>query len=95
MLCCCKDFDNAIKNFCNDGNNQVLVDPNVTYFDLPDEPILDDPAFEEEFGRVLANDAIPEDDFTPDAYDQYLNMEIALPRGEDGKMEYARVTERL
>ena len=86
MLCRCKDFDNANKKLYNDGDNQVSVDPNVTYFDLPDGPILNDLAFEEEFGQVLANDAIPEDYFTPDAYDQYLSMEIVLPCGEVGKM---------
>ena len=95
MLSRCKEFDNAIKHYCDDGNNQVSVDSNIPYFDLPDGPILNDPAFQEEFGNVLANDAIPEADFTPDAYDQYLHMEIALPRGEDGRMEYARVTKRL
>jgi hypothetical protein len=47
-----------------------LVDSNVPYYDLPDGPILNDTAFQEEFGNVLANDAIPEVDFTPDAYDQ-------------------------
>jgi hypothetical protein len=95
MLSRCKAFDNAIKSFCDDGSNQVSVDNNVLFFDLPDEPVLNDPAFQEEFGNILANDAIPEDDFKPNAYDQYLNMEIALPCGEDGRMEYAMVTKRL
>jgi hypothetical protein len=95
MLSRCKEFDSAIKYYCDDGNNQVSVDSNTPYFDLPNGPILNDPAFQEEFGNVLANDAIPEADFTLDAYDQYLHMEIALPCGEDGRMEYARVTKRL
>jgi hypothetical protein len=62
MLSRCKEFDNAIKHYCDDGNNQVLVDSNIPYFDLPDGQF-----FQEEFGNVLANDAIPEADFTPDA----------------------------
>jgi hypothetical protein len=95
MLSSCKEFGNAIKHYYDDGNNQVSVDSIIPYFDLPNGPILNDPAFQEEFGNVLANDAIPEADFTPDAYDQYLHMEIALPRGEDCRMEYARVTKRL
>jgi hypothetical protein len=37
-----------------------------SFFDLLEEPIHD-PAYDEEFGLVLGNDQIPEDDFTPDA----------------------------
>jgi hypothetical protein len=31
---------------------------------------------------------------TPDAFNPYVNMEISLPRGEDNRMEFAKVTKR-
>ena len=56
------------------------------------EIIGDDPDFEEEFQRLISSDDIPEaDDETPDAYDGYLNMELALDHGKETPM-YARVT---
>jgi hypothetical protein len=34
------------------------------------------------------------EDPTPDSYDGYLNMEIGMPRGEDGAVEHAIVKRR-
>ena len=45
-----------------------------------------DEDFQMEFDLVFNNDNIPEadDTFTPDTYDDnYLNMELAIPRGYD------------
>ena len=52
--------------------------------------------FREELEIVFNNKDIPEtDDFTPDVLeDTYLNMELALPRDEQGS-EFAKVTKRL
>ena len=91
----CKAFDQAIATFCKDENNVVQPDATVPFYDLPDEPIENDPDYQEEFDRVLSNDQIPEDDFTPDAFDHYMNMELALPRGTDGEMQYAKVVKRV
>ena len=57
-----------------------------------------DPDFQEEFDKIVSNEAIPEADnqeYTPEVGDDtYLHMELALPRDGDGP-EFARVTKRL
>ena len=52
--------------------------------------------FREEFARVFNNEHIleAEDFFEPEVFDNYLNMEFALDRHDDGP-EFARVTGRL
>ena len=66
--------------------------------DLADwEDLLDnDPDFAEEFGRLFDNADVPEadDEFDPDSYDHYLEMELAIDRGGE-EPEFARVTKRL
>ena len=57
-----------------------------------------DEDFRLEFQRVFNDKKVPEADaeFTPDVFDDtYLNMELALPRGEGNEAEFARVTKRL
>ena len=47
---------------------------------------------------MVSNNEIKEADeeFTPDTYDnQYLNMELAVPRGDNPNPQYAKVTKRL
>ena len=46
--------------------------------------------------RVISDDTIPEQDnrINNDVLDGYINMEIALPRGEEGKLEHAIVKKR-
>jgi len=58
--------------------------------------IEEDEDFYNEFVRIVDDEELPEadDDFTPDTYDAYLNMELAIPRGDNGP-EFARVTKRL
>ena len=55
-----------------------------------------DEDFQNEFARVFDNTDVKEDDdrFTPDSYDNYINMELALDRGGQ-QSEYTRVKKRL
>ena len=52
------------------------------WFDLLEE----DDDFKEEFQSIYNDKSIPEaDDFTPEVLDDtYLNMELALPRDDEG-----------
>ena len=55
----------------------------------------DDDVFHEEFSQVITNRDIPEadDQFDPEIFDNYVNMELSLDRQSDGP-EFARVTKR-
>jgi hypothetical protein len=55
-----------------------------------------DPDFAEEFAQTFDNPEVKEadDEFDPDSYDGYINMELAMDRGGD-EPELARVTKRL
>ena len=61
--------------------------------ELWEELAGDDEAFYEEFARVITNDDIPEadDEFDPELFDNYVNMEISIDRHDDGP-KFARVT---
>jgi hypothetical protein len=69
------------------------------------DPENEDPEFFEEFARVIDNVLLPHADdaiaVTDDVKaievgsDQYIGMELALPRGDDGEMIHARVTKRM
>ena len=52
--------------------------------------------YQNEFSRVFDNTDVKEDDdkFTPDSYDNYINMELALDQGGE-QPEYARVKKLL
>ena len=56
----------------------------------------DDEDFQNKFARVFDNTDVKEDDdqFTPDSYDNYINMELALDQGGE-QPKYARVKKRL
>ena len=71
-----------------DGDKPVLQD----WEDL----LEDDPDFAAEFNRLYENTDVPEadDNFDPDSFDTYLNMELAIDRGGEHPMS-ARVTKRL
>ena len=86
------NFDSAISqklgvNRLYDGDKPSMEDW---------EDMASDPDFLEEFQKVFNNPDIPEaDNFTPEVLeDTYVNMELAMPRGEDGP-EFARVIKRL
>ena len=57
----------------------------------------EDPDFTEEFHDIISNNELKEADetFTPDIYDTYLNMELAIPQGDSLEPRLARVTKRL
>ncbi|KAI2498349.1 Reverse transcriptase (RNA-dependent DNA polymerase) [Fragilaria crotonensis] len=69
------------------------------------DPENEDPEFFNEFTRVIddaalahANDDAAGEDATKSVEvgsDQYVGMELALPRGDDGQLMHARVTKRL
>ena len=71
-----------------DGDKPKLED----WADLLD----DDDDFADEFNRLYDNADVPEadDEFDPDAFDHYLDMELAIDRGGEHP-EFARVTKRL
>ena len=54
-----------------------------------------DPEFVADLKKAINDTSIPEeDDYTTDTYDNYLNMELGIPRGEDGEMQHATVKRR-
>ena len=66
-------------------------------YDWSTHPFEDGPDFQEEFDNAVNNPEVKEADelFTPDTYDQYLQMELALPQGDSLEPWMARVTKRL
>ena len=55
-------------------------------YDWSDHPFDEDLDLVDEFHLVVSNDKIEEanEEFTPDTYDdRYLNMELAVPRGDN------------
>ena len=87
-------FDTAIRSKLKCINRGYVGDkPNPDdWADLLEE----DEDFREEFQNIYNNSDIREaDDYTPEVLeDTYLNMEIALPRDDEGP-EFAKVTKRL
>ena len=57
----------------------------------------EDPDFIEEFHDVISNNELKDMDetFTPDVFDMYLNMELAIPQGDSLEPRLARATKRL
>ena len=77
-------FDDTVKGYLRDYN-QVLNDGSRPEpYDWSTHPFKDDPDFQEEFDNAVNNPEVKEADelFTPDTYDQYLQMELALPQSE-------------
>ena len=66
-------------------------------YDWIDHPFEEDPDFTEEFLKVVSNNELKEadDTFTPDIYDAYLNMELAIPQGDCLEPRLVRVMKRL
>ena len=64
----------------------------------------DDPEFNELFTSTINDESIPEADdaekvnesenYTTEAFDNYINMEVGLPRGDDDQLYHARVKRR-
>ena len=90
------EFDSAITARFNDDAN-ILVEGGKIQLQDWSEPV-DDLDFLDEFHNVISNPEVPEVDqqFTPDVFDdRYLNMELALPHGDEATPQYAKVTKRL
>ena len=90
-------FDEAIKAKIKDSDHTILEGGKTQPYDWTDYPFEEDPDFTEEFLEVISNNELKEADetFTPDVYDTYLNMELAIPQGDSLEPRLARVTKRL
>ena len=91
-----KLFDEKIVERLSIKNDQIHFAP-----EMPDWNRLsldeDDPEFVEDFLKVIDDENIPHaDDAIKESinYDNYINMEIGMPRGPDGEVEHARVKRR-
>jgi hypothetical protein len=89
-----KQFDDAIKAKLKSVDRGYIGDkPDPEdWADLTEN----DEDFKEEFQRLYNDKDIPEaDDYTPEVLeDTYINMEVALPRDDEGP-QFAKVTKRL
>ena len=90
-------FDKSVKLRLRDHVHILEENGKVERFDWSTHPLDDDLDFQEEFNFITSNEEVKEDDdlFTPDTYDTYLNMELALPQGDSLEPRLARVTKRL
>ena len=90
-------FGKVTKDKIKDGEHVLLHGGKTQPYDWNDHPFGEDPDFVEEFKEVISNDEVKEADdaFTPDVYDTYLNMELAIPQGDSLEPRLARVTKRL
>ena len=90
-------FDEAMKARIKDSEHTILEGGKTQPYDWNDHLFDKDPDFAEEFYDVVSNNKLKEADdaFTPDVYDTYLNMELAIPQGDSLEPRLARVTKRL
>ena len=90
-------FHEVTKAKIKDSDHTILDGGKTQPYDWTDHPFEEDPDFIEEFHDVISNNESKEADetFTPDVYDTYLNMELAIPRGDSLEPRLARVTKRL
>ena len=87
--------NNAIEqNIVQVNNDEININdvPRWNHLSLHEE----DEAFRNEFQRIINDDSIKDADLLlEDESGQYTNMEIGLPRGEDGQLERAVVKKRV
>ena len=90
-------FDEAIKARIKDSDHTILEGGKTQPYDWTDHPFEEDPDFTEEFLEVISNNELKEADetFTPNVYNTYLSMELAIPQGDSLEPRLARVTKRL
>ena len=90
-------FDEEISAKIKDSDHGILEGAKTQPYDWTDHPFEDDPYFTEEFYGVISDNEVKEADetFTPDVYDTYLNMELAIPQGDSLKPMLARASKRL
>ena len=96
-----QEFDTAITDRLNDKAHIIIEGGKSQPYDWSNHPFDKDSDFSDfvdEIHLVVSNDEIKEADneFTPDTYDDwYLNMELAVPRGDNPNPQYTKVTKRL
>ena len=90
-------FEEVIKAKIKDSDHTILEGGKTQPYDWTDHPFEEDPDFTDEFHEVISNNELKEADetFSPDIYDMYLNMELAIPQGDSLEPMLARVTKRL
>ena len=90
-------FDKAMKAKIKDSEHTILEGGKTQPYDWNDHPFEEDPDFAEEFHEVISNNELKEADdaFTPNVYDTYLNMELAIPQGDSLEPRLARVMKQL
>ena len=88
------EFNRYIQDKFKEG--RLAVDGDKPVLDDWAELLDDDEDFAAEFNRLFDNPDVAEadDSFDPDAFDQYLNMELAIDRGGEHP-QFAKVTKRL
>ena len=93
-----QEFDKAITDRLNDEANIIINGGKSQPYDWSDHPFDEDLDFVDKFHSVVLNHEIKEanEEFMPDTYnDHYLNMELAVPRGDNPNPQYAKVMKRL
>ena len=87
-------FDEAKKAKITESEHTILEGGKTQPYDWSDHPFEDEPDFAEEFHEVISNNELKQMDeaFTPNVYDTYLNMELAIPQGDSLEHRLARVT---
>ena len=93
-----QEFDTAITDGLNDEAHIIIDRGKSQPYDWSDHPFDEYLDFVDEFHLVVSNNKIKEADeeFRPDTYDdRYLNMELAVPRGDNPNPQYAKVMKRL
>ena len=90
-------FDEVINAKIKDSDHTILQGGKTQPYDWTDHPFDEDPDFAEEFHQVISNNELKEADetFTPNVYNTYLNMELAIPQGDSLKPRLARFTKQL
>ena len=90
-------FNEVVKTKLCDYSHVLGDKGKIEPYDWSTHPFDDDPNFQEEFHQVTNNPEVKDDDdtFTPDTYDMYLNMELALPQGDSLEPQLASVTKQM
>ena len=90
-----KVFNEKIANGFKEPRS--LAEGGIPSLDEWEDLLEDDDGFAEEFHRLYDNADVPEADdaFDPDAYDDCLNMELAVEAGGHEHPQFAKVTKRL
>ena len=90
-------FDDAVKEYLQDYNHVLKEGGKSESYDWSTHPFEDDPDFKEEFDDTVNKLEVKEADelFTPDTYDRYLQMKLALPQGDSLEPRLSKVTKQL